>query len=110
MYIFTHSSFERNILPRIARVDVYSRDTLHLSSRHKLVYSGRILNFKLFLVTKSLKTVFKFFKASVTRYALQTIMLKMVDQEWSDVYVVFTMSLCSLNFCVWYVMCLILFT
>ena len=31
------------------------------------------------------------------------IMLKMVDQRWSDIYVVFTKILCGRNFCVWYV-------
>ena len=81
MHIFTHSSIERNILPRIARVDVYSRDTFHLPSRHKLVYSGKSLSFKLFLFTKSLKSV-QIFQSFSYKYALQTIILKMVDQEW----------------------------
>ena len=32
-----------------------------------------------------------------------TITQKMVDQRWSDIYVVFTKILCGRNFCVWYV-------
>ena len=28
-------------------------------------------------------------------------MLKMVEQNWSDIYVVFTKILCGLIFCVW---------
>ena len=30
-------------------------------------------------------------------------MLKMADQRWSDIYVVFTKILCGRNFCGWYV-------
>ena len=33
----------------------------------------------------------------------KTITLKMADQGWSDIYVVFTKILCGRNFCVWYV-------
>ena len=31
----------------------------------------------------------------------KTITLKMADQRWSDIYVVFTKILCGHNFCVW---------
>ena len=30
-------------------------------------------------------------------------MLKMAEQRWSDIYVVFTKILCGRTFCVWYV-------
>ena len=33
---------------------------------------------------------------------LKTITLKMADQRWSDIYLVFIKILCGRNFCVWY--------
>ena len=46
-------------------------------------------------------------QGALFRYAQLTITLKMADQGRSNLYVVFTMILCGLNFSVWYVMKLI---
>ena len=47
---------------------------------------------------------FLFAGFTVFRFLQQwTITLKMADQKWSDIYVVFTKILCGRNFCVWQV-------
>ena len=46
-------------------------------------------------------------KVGKSSHPEQTITLKTVDHERSDSYVVFTMILCDLNFCIWWVIKLI---